>query len=170
MSDLTIRPATAADETALRALDAATWAPDVGPGPRPDSDAPFFGERTAPEHVLVALAGGELAGYVRLGRATRLESNDHVVAITGLAVDPAHRRRGVARRLLDAAIREATARGARRLTLRVLAPNAPARALYEAAGFAVEGVLREEFRLDGRYLDDVLMALDLTLAAPLGDE
>jgi hypothetical protein len=27
-----------------------------------------------------------------------------------------------------------------------------------ACGFAVEGVLRGEFRLDGRYLDDILMA------------
>ena len=47
-------------------------------------------------------------------------------------------------------------------TLRVLGPNATARALYERAGFVVEGVLREEFHLDGRYVDDVLMARDLT--------
>jgi RimJ/RimL family protein N-acetyltransferase len=64
--------------------------------------------------------------------------------------------------LVDAAVREARARGARRLTLRVLGPNMAARGLYEAAGFVVEGVLPEEFLLDGRYVDDVLMALDLT--------
>jgi hypothetical protein len=28
----------------------------------------------------------------------------------------------------------------------------------------VEGVLHEEFRLEGRFVDDVLMALDLTAA------
>jgi RimJ/RimL family protein N-acetyltransferase len=44
----------------------------------------------------------------------------------------------------------------------VLGPNTTARALYEGAGFVVEGVLREEFHLDGRYVDDVLMARDLT--------
>ena len=37
-----------------------------------------------------------------------------------------------------------------------------ARGLYEAAGFEVEGVLRGEFLLEGDYVDDVLMALDLT--------
>ncbi len=72
------------------------------------------------------------------------------------------RRRGVGRALLDAAVREAEARGARRLTLRVLAPNEPARRLYESAGFVVEGVQSELFLHDGAYVDDVLMALDLT--------
>jgi RimJ/RimL family protein N-acetyltransferase len=43
----------------------------------------------------------------------------------------------------------------------VLGTNPAARALYEAYGFVVEGVQREEFLLDGRYVDDVLMALQL---------
>jgi RimJ/RimL family protein N-acetyltransferase len=34
--------------------------------------------------------------------------------------------------------------------------------VYTAAGFVVEGVLREEFHLDGGYVDDVLMARNLT--------
>ena len=33
-----------------------------------------------------------------------------------------------------------------------------ARRLYESCGFTAEGVLREEFFLGGRYVDDVLMA------------
>jgi hypothetical protein len=37
--------------------------------------------------------------------------------------------------------------------------------LYESCGFRVEGVLREEFRIEGRYVDDVLMALDLLSSA-----
>ena len=159
-----IRPATLADDRALRALDDATWSAATSPGPLPAPGAPFFDARTRPEDVLVALAGDAVAGYVKLDPPTPLASNRHVVAITGLAVDSAHRRRGVARSLLDAAAAEARAHGARRLTLRVLAPNTAARGAYEAAGFVVEGTLRGEFLLDGRYVDDVLMALDLTLA------
>ncbi len=34
--------------------------------------------------------------------------------------------------------------------------------LYESCGFVREGVLRWEFRRDGFYVDDILMALDLT--------
>jgi len=32
------------------------------------------------------------------------------------------------------------------------------RRLYESCGFVVEGVLRGEFHVDGRDVDDVLMA------------
>lgn len=158
----TIRPATLDDEDALAALDRATWSWQSSPGPAPPPGTPFFGDRTHPEDVLVAVAGGAVAGYVRVGAPTSVPSNRHVLAITGLAVDPGRRGQGIGRALLDAAAREAAASGARRLTLRVLAPNATARALYERAGFVVEGVLREEFHLDGRYVDDVLMARDLT--------
>jgi ribosomal protein S18 acetylase RimI-like enzyme len=112
--------------------------------------------------VLVALVGGAIAGYVKLARATELAATDHVVTVNGIAVDHAYRRRGVGRALVVAAAREARERGARRLTLRVLSDNRPARALYESEGFVVEGVQREEFLLDGRYVDDVLMALDLS--------
>ena len=68
----------------------------------------------------------------------------------------------VFRALLDAAVAEARRRGAQRLTLRVLGPNAGARRLYEAAGFVVEGTLRGEFVLDGGLVDDVLMARSLS--------
>ncbi|MYW00343.1 GNAT family protein, partial [Streptomyces sp. SID3343] len=53
-------------------------------------------------------------------------------------------------------------RGARRITLRVLGGNASARALYRSCGFVIEGVLEGEFLIAGRYVDDVLMALDVT--------
>ncbi|NED74569.1 GNAT family N-acetyltransferase, partial [Streptomyces sp. SID9944] len=52
---------------------------------------------------------------------------------------------------------EARRQGARRITLRVLGHNTPARRLYESEGYAVEGVLPGEFLLEGAYVDDVLM-------------
>jgi ribosomal protein S18 acetylase RimI-like enzyme len=115
--------------------------------------------------VIVAEANGAVVGYVRLGRATPLEASDHVRTITGIAVHPAQQRRGVGRLLLEAAARETARRGATRLTLRVLGDNLGARRLYESAGFVVEGILRGEFRLDGRLVDDVLMALDVSSGA-----
>ena len=60
------------------------------------------------------------------------------------------------------AVEEARRRGCRKLRVRVLVTNAAARALYDAAGFVVEGVLREEFRIDGAFVDDLLMARRLT--------
>ena len=157
-----IRSARPVDDADLRALDVAAWSWLHSPAPAPAPDAPFFVHGLTPADVLVAEVDGALAGYVALGSATQLASNRHVVYVRGLAVAPAHRRRGVGRALVEAAVAAARERGARRLTLRVLGTNAPGRALYEACGFTVEGVQREEFLLDGRYVDDVLMALTLT--------
>jgi ribosomal protein S18 acetylase RimI-like enzyme len=162
VSGVTIRRAGARDDAALAALDEVTWSPLASPAPPPPPGRPFFDGRSDPADVLVAEAGDAIAGYVAIGPPTPVASNAHVLMVRGLAVDPAWRGRGIGRRLVDAAVAEAERRGARRLTLRVLAPNAAARALYEAAGFVVEGVLREEFLLDDRYVDDVLMARALT--------
>ena len=152
-----IREARAADERALRELDLSTWSTIASPAPPPPANQPF-----ELDGVLVAELADGIAGYVKVGQALPIEASRHVLEIKGLSVSPAHRRRGVARALMRAAIREARTAGARRLTLRVLAHNAAARDLYAACGFEVEGVLREYFRLDGRYVDDVLMALPLT--------
>ncbi len=154
---LTVRPATTADGEALAVLDVETWTPLAAVTPRPTAPQPFFDGRHAPSDHLVADLDGVVVGYVTLGHPTPLASNAHVVQIQGLAVAEVARGRGVARALLRAAADEARRRGARRLTLRVLAPNAPARALYESEGFTVEGVLPQEFLVDGRYVDDVLM-------------
>jgi len=150
-----IRPAGAGDAVAIAALDAATWSFDVTPSPRSSVPSSIDG-------MLVAEEGGEIVGYVAVGRATRLESNRHVADIRGLAVAPDHQGRGLGRALVQAALDAARERGARKVTLRVLAPNTAARALYESCGFVVEGVRRDEFFLDGRYVDDVLMARMLT--------
>ena len=152
-----IRTATPHDEPVLRALDLETWTWLTSPSPAPPPDRPFN-----IADALVAELDGAIAGYVKLGPALPVESASHVLEVKGLAVSPAHRRRGIGRALMDAAAHEASARGARRLTLRVLANNTDARALYAACGFEVEGVLRDLFVLEGRYVDDVLMSLDLT--------
>lgn len=156
-----IRRAEVRDDGILRTIDLATWSSGVSPARPPSATVPFFSSATADE-VLVAQADGEVAGYVTLGAWYDLESSAHVLELKGLAVQPDRQRHGLGRLLVGAAIATAKRRKARRLALRVLGSNAPARALYEACGFRVEGILREQFLLDGNYVDDVLMALDLT--------
>ncbi|GGJ47751.1 GNAT family N-acetyltransferase [Streptomyces brasiliensis] len=158
MSELHIRAALPDDDEELSLLDRSTWSPlhAVMPEPRPPYP-PFFDERHAVDDVLVAELERRIVGYIRLGHPTRLAVNAHVHQIQGLAVADEARGRGVARALLRAVADEARRRGARRLTLRVLGHNTPARKLYESEGFAVEGVLPEEFLIDGAYVDDVFM-------------
>jgi ribosomal protein S18 acetylase RimI-like enzyme len=159
---LEIRHATEDDDAALAALDRETWSPLVGPGPQRAPGEPFFSERLRPRDVLVASVDGEPAGSIISGPPFQLASNSHQLGIKGLAVDPARRREGIGAALIEALAERARGAGIRRVTLRVLSTNSPALALYERAGFEVEGVLREAFLLGGAYVDDVLMGLDLT--------
>ncbi|MGW6570349.1 N-acetyltransferase family protein [Streptomyces sp. NPDC054975] len=169
MPETRIRQAAATDEQALGELDRSTWSPLHAVQPRPEPPyPPFFDERHRPEDYLVAEHDGVVVGYLRLVPPTPLACNRHVRQIQGLAVAESARGRGVARALLRAAMTEARRQGARRITLRVLGHNAPARALYASEGFVVEGVLPGEFFLDGAYVDDVLMGRSLTAPAPTG--
>ncbi|MBA9007688.1 GNAT family N-acetyltransferase [Thermomonospora cellulosilytica] len=156
-----IRRAAMADEAAIADLDLRTWSPDNAVIPRPGPETVLFDEVHAPEHYLVAERDGRVVGYVRLVRPTPLPCNAHVRQIQGLAVDPSEQGRGLGRLLVDAACQRARQEGASRITLRVLSTNPRARRLYERAGFTVEGVLRGEFYLAGRYVDDILMGRSL---------
>jgi RimJ/RimL family protein N-acetyltransferase len=156
---LTLRPAAADDDAALLALDIAE--PGTGfPSVLARRRTAFFGS-SLPADTLVAVVDGTLVGYVSLTHPTPLPENAHVSAVEGFTVAPAWRGRGVGRALLAAAVDEARRRGSRKVSLRVLATNERARRVYAAAGLEVEGVLRDEFVIDGHPVDDVLMAMAL---------
>lgn len=163
---LHIRPATAADGHRLYELDHRSWSTlsevaERSAAPTADSTV-FHDERHQPQDYLVAEVNGGVVGFIRLAHPTQLPSNAHIRQVQGLCVDASARRLGVGRALLEAAVERARSVGARRVTLRVLGHNAPARKLYESLGFVVEGQTPDEFYLDGRYVDDVLMGLTLS--------
>jgi len=158
-----VRTARTADQAALTELDAIAWSAESG---FPSTltglwDRAFFTAENPPEAHLVAELDGRVVGYIRLKPPTRLPENAHVIQVQGLAVHPGARRHGAAASLLDAAERQSRERGIRKLTLRVLSTNHGAISLYERQGFTREGTLLEEFRINGRYVDDVLMAKPL---------
>jgi RimJ/RimL family protein N-acetyltransferase len=155
--EIEIRAAQPPDDAALAELDLRCWSTLSAVGTRPSPGDRFFDAAHPPGDFLVAVVDGRIAGYLRLVAAAPLPSNAHVRQIQGLAVDAWARGRGVGLGLLEAACAETRRQGAHRLTLRVLGHNEPARRLYEKAGFVVEGVLPEEFLLDGVYVDDILM-------------
>jgi ribosomal protein S18 acetylase RimI-like enzyme len=110
----------------------------------------------------VAIADREVVGYAILGPWVTLESAAHVAEVRGLAVAPDRQGEGIGGRLLGATIERARGQGIRKLVLRVLSTNPGARLLYERHQFTVEGARREAFSIDGAYVDDILMALDLS--------
>ena len=99
-------------------------------------------EETPVGHLLLKWDG---AGH---GPAAALEG---VADVEDLFVDPAHRRRHVATRLLDEAERLAAARGYKRIGLSCGVDNEEARALYEKRGYRDADL--GTFRLSGAWVD-----------------
>jgi len=73
----------------------------------------------------------------------RKANSDSAFELWGVYVDPLMKRTGVGRALAAFCETEARARGKSEITLLVLRDNAPARAFYEALGFAPDG--KEQF-------------------------
>jgi [ribosomal protein S18]-alanine N-acetyltransferase len=86
-----------------------------------------------------AMIGGGVAGFI-MSRLAAAEAE-----ILSVAVAPARRRKGVARKLLDLHLRQLAGLGMRVVFLEVDENNAAARRLYRRAGF------REVGRRDGYY-------------------
>ena len=106
--------------------------------------------------VFVADDGRRIVGRLSLARDPHPASAH--VADLGLMVAASHRRRGIGRGLLDAAVGWARESGVRKLELHVLPHNTAAIALYEGFGFRREGVRKGQYQRNGRDLDAVLMA------------
>jgi ribosomal protein S18 acetylase RimI-like enzyme len=88
--------------------------------------------------LLVLCVDGAPAGYAIVTFGFDLEFGGRDAFLTELYVAAAARRRGIGRQALAAAERFARAGGAHALHLLVRHDNAPARALYERAGFATQ--------------------------------
>lgn len=110
--------------------------------------------------VFVAEDDGQLVARLSLARDPHPAS--HHVADLGLMVAATHRGRGIGRALLEQAVSWARDAGVRKIELHVFPWNEPAIRLYERFGFEREGLRREHYRRDGRFVDAILMAYRLT--------
>lgn len=108
-------------------------------------------------HRVAVDASGSVIGWCDIERH-RLEGYRHRGRL-GIGMLPEARGRGLGRRLMVEAIEAARRQGMERIELDVFASNTRAIALYESLGFWREGVKRRARKLDGRYDDEVLMAL-----------
>ena len=77
----------------------------------------------------------------------------------GIGMLPAYRGQGLGRRLLEACIAAAWAKGLVRIQLEVRADNAAGIALYKRCGFVEEGRRRMGMRTPDGYVDTIAMAL-----------
>lgn len=137
-----LRPASPADLAGLVSLERVAFSD-------PWSEAQLAEALASPQCLaLVIDTGGSLAGYL-IGRVVLDEAE-----ILTLAVHPDHRRHGLGRRLLLAAMAWMSERGVRSVWLEVRVSNIGAQALYTGAGFTPSGVRRGYYR---RPMEDALV-------------
>jgi RimJ/RimL family protein N-acetyltransferase len=103
---------------------------------------------------------GAVVGRLSIARDQHPASRH--VADVGLMVAQAHRRRGVGRALLAAAVEWARKQDVRKLELHVFPHNEAAIALYEQFGFLREGYRRRHYRRGDDFVDAILMAYEVT--------
>lgn len=141
-------------------LDPVTWARTSDgpllPTPLATTRAAFAEPRAAGDALFAVDAGGVLVGQALLFGVDHLSRS----AELGLWLLEEHRGRGLGRDALRVLAAYAfRSRNLRRLSLRTLASNAPALAVYRALGFVEEGRQREAAWVEGAYDDLVLMSL-----------
>lgn len=148
MNAVTIRPAAPADLPALGRLGALLVRTHHDFDPKrfiaatPETEhayASFLGSQLDDPDVVVLVAerDGDVLGYTYAG----VEGHDYMSlrgpagVLYDIVVDPAHRRHGVGRMLLDGTVAALDARGAPRVVLSTAERNEPAQRLFARAGF-----------------------------------
>src|SRR5256712_1736754 len=110
-----------------------------------------------PRHpVLVGEIEGAIGAWGSLNRFNPRPVYDHVADLS-VYVERAWRGRGVGRVVLTALVERARTLGYHKLVLAAFPDNAAGMALYARLGFTRVGVYREQGRLDGRWVDVVVM-------------
>jgi ribosomal protein S18 acetylase RimI-like enzyme len=161
---LLVRPAAPADADALARLGRAVAGEAEGwlTYDRSSSDERrnVKGVRRDPNAaVFVAETPAGVVGRISIARDGNPHS--HHVAELGLMVAGAARRRGIGSALMQEAVKWARAAGVTKVELHVFPHNEPAIALYRKLGFAEEGRRLRHYRVEGGYVDAILMALYL---------
>jgi len=107
----------------------------------------------------VAEIDGNIAGVALLRRGP-LGMNRHVAKIR-MWIIPGYRGLGLGNELMDYIIEWAHAHGVEKLSLDVFSNNERAIRLYKKHGFRIEGRLKRQYILNGRYVDEIFMGLVL---------
>jgi L-amino acid N-acyltransferase YncA len=107
--------------------------------------------------VAVRQTDGSLVGFqIMEPFATYTTAFDHVGTL-GTFVDLGLRRQGVAKRLFDATFEAAADKGYEKIFTFVRADNPAALRTYLTQGFIVIGTAQRHAKIDGQYIDEILI-------------
>ena len=106
----------------------------------------------------IAVVGSKIVGQVDLHSFRDSSKSEHVRNL-GMLIIHGYREIGVGTALMDYAIRWAMENPqVEKVTLGVFSNNGRAKKLYEKFGFQVDGVIKNMFKINGEYVDEIQMS------------
>jgi RimJ/RimL family protein N-acetyltransferase len=114
-----------------------------------------------PGGLLIVVVDGEGKVVGNLSATRSKYSKGKHRAQVGLGMLPPYRGQGVGRALLEECVVWAKAHKVSKLSLEVFSSNRRAIALYRSFGFVDDGTNRRHHKINGRYVDNLHMALFL---------
>lgn len=160
MTDISVRPATAADAAAICTIynqgiedRVATLETDLR---SPEERRQWLAARGPRHPVIVAEAGGEVVGWGSLNPFNPRKAYDYVADFS-VYIERGWRGRGIGKRILARLIELARELGYHKLVLSAFPTNAGGMALYQKFGFRTVGIYKEQGKLDGRWVDTIIM-------------
>ena len=160
MGDVSTRPATPDDAAAIctiynQGIEDRIATLETEPR-TPEERRQWMGARAARHPVVVAVTGGQVVGWGSLNAFNPRPSYDNVVDLS-VYVERGWRGRGVGRALLHHLLPLARTLGYHKMVLATFPYNEAGVALYRKMGFSPVGVYHEQGRLDGCWVDVLIM-------------
>ena len=160
MTEISIRPAVGPDVAAICEIynqgiedRIATLETELR---TPEERRRWLAERGPRHPVIVGEARGTVVGWGSLNGFSPRKAYDFVADFS-VYVERGWRGKGVGSRLLARLIELARELGYHKLVLSAFSWNEAGMALYRKSGFRTVGVYREQGKLDGRWVDTVIM-------------
>jgi phosphinothricin acetyltransferase len=160
MADVSIRAATQEDAAAICTIynqgiedRIATLETELR---TPEERRQWMAARGPRHPVVVAVTGGQVVGWGSLNSFNPRPAYDNVVDLS-VYVERGWRGRGVGRALLQQLLALAKTIGYHKMVLATFPYNEAGVALYKKMGFTPVGVYHEQGRLDGHWVDVLIM-------------
>jgi RimJ/RimL family protein N-acetyltransferase len=110
--------------------------------------------------VIVALVNDKPVGIACLARG-KFEKNKHV-AFLGIAITKEFRRMGIGTAMMNHLLAWTRKQeGVEKISLSVFSTNKPAINMYRNLGFETEGISKRQYKIEGKYVDEVTMGKSL---------
>ena len=124
--------------------------------PTPQWEKMLHTPRECPDHLLlVPEMDGQVIGWCRV--FPNLFSRTQHVGEVGIGLLQPFREIGIGTTLMECAIKRAGAQGLEKLTVSTFPTNLRAINLFKRVGFTATGVRYQQYRIDGDYVDEILM-------------